>query len=114
MNLTIGETFRLTKQLVTIEECMIDQENIKYYIVKNAEGNTLMLKLFKKPFKSHQFEKELQGYKTVGLHGKLLHYYDNIEESDYYAILLEYTARFTVCCSWGLWCGKIWNSFQNL
>ena len=95
MNTIIGETITLKTHSVRVEENMIDEDLIKYYQVKDTENKTFMLKIFAKPL-FDEYKNQLQGFKSVGLHGKILQYCDTFEDSEYFGLLLEYTSRFTI------------------
>lgn len=96
MDFALGEAIRINKTSMRIEECIADEGQVKYFHVKDPEEKSFMLKIFRNPSKASQFQQELQNFKAVGLHGKLLHFYDFLEEVNFSIILLEYTARFTL------------------
>jgi serine/threonine protein kinase len=96
MSLIIGDLLHLNKNTVKIEECIKDEESIKYYLVKDTENKTFMLKAFSNTSETETYKNEVQGFKAIGLHGKILQVYDNVQETEYSYILFEYPSRFTL------------------
>ena len=92
MNSLVGETIPFQKHSITVEELISETQTIRYYKARHSD-KFFTLKQFKCPEAQDLFLSEVQNYRNVGLHGKLLNLQDSKDFPDYSLILTDYSAR---------------------